>query len=376
MKATMSAANNAKPPRPCTEYNIFFQLERAYILQEALRIEPAVEGETFHTSQPSYAGLPALPRRYASLVLPYDWFLPGKEKRRKRKHRKSHGAIGFHELSTEIANAWKSVDDEVKTYCSQVCAAGVIRYKASLTEWKRKGGLHDPKERSRKMVKMVSDTSLSRDQAENITVCEDVTKVVPEAVASNENTSSVHIQDLILRDAPGDDAPIPTISLSQGGSTMKDMNKAFEDEIVAMGDEEILGLWDMQAEPLFDLPLEEIASSDQSPNTAATRGVNNDQNGDVAQRNLSVVSNEPVDMADSEILNIWNETDPSTGIEEKYCLDCSQTNAADEKYSSVFGGKGYAQTMADVQQLFQQMKHIEAVRRRPARRLSVVACSA
>ena len=52
--------------------------------------------------------MPALPNRYADLALPYDWFLPGKEQRRKRKHRKSHGAIGFHELSRRVSAAWEA----------------------------------------------------------------------------------------------------------------------------------------------------------------------------------------------------------------------------------------------------------------------------
>ncbi|KAL7462818.1 hypothetical protein ACHAXS_003194 [Conticribra weissflogii] len=125
-----------KPTRPYTEYNIFFQLEREYILQVLLGVEPAYEPlEIFHASQPSYRG-PNLPPRYADLVLPNDWFVPGKEKRRKRRHRKSHGAIGFHELSLKIADAWKNVDDESRTFCAVLSDIGMLEYKSAIRKFK------------------------------------------------------------------------------------------------------------------------------------------------------------------------------------------------------------------------------------------------
>ncbi len=122
------------------QYNIFFQLERAFILQVNLDADTDIDdaAKIFHPDQPTYAGLPPLPSWYASLILPYDWFLPGKEQRRKRKHRVSHGAISFRDLSALVAAAWRNIDDDAKFYCSQVCAAGKIRYKTTIQEWRRR----------------------------------------------------------------------------------------------------------------------------------------------------------------------------------------------------------------------------------------------
>ena len=36
-----------------------------------------------------------LPQKYREIILSYDWYIPGKTQRKKRKHRKSHGKISF-----------------------------------------------------------------------------------------------------------------------------------------------------------------------------------------------------------------------------------------------------------------------------------------
>lgn len=68
------------------QYNIFFQIEREYILQNRLEVTPALPAdEVFTTSDPNYEG-PELPPRYSGLVLPSDWYVPGKGRRKKRQH--------------------------------------------------------------------------------------------------------------------------------------------------------------------------------------------------------------------------------------------------------------------------------------------------
>ncbi len=76
-------------PRHYTEYNLFFQLEREYILQKIFQVKPQVNhaDDIFDPTKPSYSG-PPLPKRYDDLILKKDWYIPGNKKR--RKHKKSH----------------------------------------------------------------------------------------------------------------------------------------------------------------------------------------------------------------------------------------------------------------------------------------------
>ena len=86
------------PPRPYTEYNFFFQLERQHILQN-LGVIPALPAEeVFLASDPNYDG-PELHPRYHGLILPSDWYVPGKGRRKKRQHVATHGKISFTNLS-------------------------------------------------------------------------------------------------------------------------------------------------------------------------------------------------------------------------------------------------------------------------------------
>lgn len=127
----MSASTSPAPIRPYTSYHLFFQLEREYILQTLLGYRPAISpNDIFHPDLESYpADAPPLPRRYANLVLPYDWHIPGKTKRRKRIHRKSHGKIGFHELNDRISKAWSLAENEVKNFCTQLSEIESAKYR-------------------------------------------------------------------------------------------------------------------------------------------------------------------------------------------------------------------------------------------------------
>ena len=117
-------AEPRKPSRPYTDYNIFFQLEREYILQVLLKVEPNVDADSiFNDTGEGYLG-PPLPCRYSTLVLPNDWYVPGKALRKKRKHRKSHGKISFHELSQQIADAWSKADEETRAFCARLSDIG------------------------------------------------------------------------------------------------------------------------------------------------------------------------------------------------------------------------------------------------------------
>lgn len=78
--------------RPYTAYNIFFQLEREFILQSILDVTPSVDNAF---DQVVDDVIPLLPQKYREVVLSDDWYIPGKAQMKKRKHRKSHGKISF-----------------------------------------------------------------------------------------------------------------------------------------------------------------------------------------------------------------------------------------------------------------------------------------
>jgi len=115
-------------------YNIFFQLERSRILQlEHQYHDPALDSPalTFDATDPTsdYTGPPRLPERYRQVILPIDWHLPNKIKKRKRLHRKSHGRIGFHALNQQISRAWGNVEEEVRIFCENLAATEAAKYR-------------------------------------------------------------------------------------------------------------------------------------------------------------------------------------------------------------------------------------------------------
>eukprot|EP00804_Cyclotella_cryptica_P021303 CCRYP_001549-RA/>CCRYP_001549-RA protein AED:0.31 eAED:0.31 QI:0/-1/0/1/-1/1/1/0/326 len=127
----------SKPARPYSHYNIFFQLEREYILQVELGFQPDYDcSEIFDPFDTTNYHGPPLPLKYSNLIHLNDWHLPGKEKRRKRRHRRTHGKIDFHELSLRIAASWKSVDPETRTFCSQLGNIGLLQYTREMRAYK------------------------------------------------------------------------------------------------------------------------------------------------------------------------------------------------------------------------------------------------
>jgi hypothetical protein len=99
---------SGKPKRPLSAYNIFFQHEREKIVSNA--------PDTLVTLE----SLKIDPRR-----------LP-----KKRRHRKSHGKIGFADLARRIAGKWKSIDPESRSVFEACAAKEKQRYKEEIKVWK------------------------------------------------------------------------------------------------------------------------------------------------------------------------------------------------------------------------------------------------
>ena len=102
-----------------------------YILQNLGVLPDLKDEDVFSTSDPGYvgSGRPELPPRYEGIILPNDWYIPGKTRRRKRQHRASHGKISFSDLSKSVSNAWRNSDNETKLFCAQLADIGNQSYK-------------------------------------------------------------------------------------------------------------------------------------------------------------------------------------------------------------------------------------------------------
>lgn len=121
-----------KPMRPLTAYHIFFQLEREYIIQTS-------EGEIANKSSlDNKIYLDDVPDRYKNIRLLRDWYA-GPGKRKKRKHRKQHGKIGFLELSRIISTRWAEldhVDPETKIFVQKIAKSEIDEYYREMKQYK------------------------------------------------------------------------------------------------------------------------------------------------------------------------------------------------------------------------------------------------
>lgn len=148
--AVAAETKKKKPPRPYTEYNIFFQLERDRILMELedkkneeeaeeAGEEPRSSPRELILNQPSDENdiLPR-PAQFAHLKLEPKWYdsvhriAQNKANKSKRKHRKTHGLVGFLDLTKMISKAWANADEETKSYCKRVADRQLGYYKEEL----------------------------------------------------------------------------------------------------------------------------------------------------------------------------------------------------------------------------------------------------
>jgi hypothetical protein len=117
-----------KPVRPLTAYHLFFQLERAWLLQNI----DSPDNDSAQTNQGYEAGKlidPLMPNRYREIYMSKTWYARASVK---RKHRKSHGKISFQELSRKVASRWREIeeiDPETKKYCTMIAKRVFQSYK-------------------------------------------------------------------------------------------------------------------------------------------------------------------------------------------------------------------------------------------------------
>ena len=99
-----------KPIKPYNCYNVFFILERARLLEARQLGSTAASAKIARPSSPSntdsaaaltgyeFIEVPPLPPRYCHLetTLATNWYDPGRNKLKKRKHNKTHGGKNIH----------------------------------------------------------------------------------------------------------------------------------------------------------------------------------------------------------------------------------------------------------------------------------------
>jgi hypothetical protein len=124
-----------KPSRPLTAYHLFFQLERAWLLEDIH--SPANGGAQINEGYSAGKMIdPLMPNRYRDIYLPKTWYVSGSSK---RKHKKSHGKISFQELSRRVAARWNSleeIDPETKKYCEMIGKRELRTYKQKVKMYK------------------------------------------------------------------------------------------------------------------------------------------------------------------------------------------------------------------------------------------------
>jgi hypothetical protein len=99
-----------KPKRPLSAYNLFFQLERERLVTGDDQKNVLLEDISAICDQ-------------------------HKQKKAKRKHRKTHGKIGFADLARTIAGKWRNLKPPVKAMYEGCAATEKVRYQKEVAEW-------------------------------------------------------------------------------------------------------------------------------------------------------------------------------------------------------------------------------------------------
>src|SRR5210317_2148787 len=132
---TASPGNNLKKPvRPMPAYHMFLQLEREFIIQ-------TMDGEDADKSlHDDKVYLDYVPERYRQIKLSPEWYFGPGKRRKKRKHRKQHGKVGFQELTRIISSRWAKLDEtnpDIKVFVQKIAERELMEYRREKAEYEK-----------------------------------------------------------------------------------------------------------------------------------------------------------------------------------------------------------------------------------------------
>ena len=133
--------------------DVFFQLERQFILQTHSRYEVDSAPKEIDDQVDNR------PAKYRNIILPKDWYIVGANKKKRQDHI-NHGLISFVELTKAIASSWRRVDNETRTYVKDIADQLFIKYRREVAEYEGKYGKDALRSTSRKRkVKLATTTN-------------------------------------------------------------------------------------------------------------------------------------------------------------------------------------------------------------------------
>ena len=123
-----------KPKRPLTAFQIYLAIESEYIVQ-------SIPGEDADKSiHDGKVYLDYVPERYRQIKLSPEWYFGPGKRRKKRKHRKQHGKVGFQELTRIISSRWAKLDEtnpDIKVFVQKIAERELMEYRREKAEYEK-----------------------------------------------------------------------------------------------------------------------------------------------------------------------------------------------------------------------------------------------